>query len=326
MLGSYHVWGMAEAGTMTTQDVRAHGHAARTKDELRELWCHTVSQGAPDGPAEAVIRELSEYFEMPIETVRDRCEHSKDFSREEWLDSDRTTQADFVEFWNRISPVFGITMSHARQCTGEHPASSVDIASVLADLPPGDLLDFGAGPGTNAMFFTALGWRVTMAEVSSTMLEVAQWRFRRRGLSPTTIDTTQEKLPANSFDVALALEVMAHIPDIPGVLAEIRTSLRPGGYFVFNVFAPPRSADTLSHLYVGNWHVIRHVRRAGFRRHPRIGYFYMYERVEQSTMRRAFITVVDNLRHNPVVAAIGRVARRGRTIVGALRDRPDRPD
>jgi SAM-dependent methyltransferase len=268
-------------------------------------------------PTDAVVAELGEYFRLPPDVVRDRCLHSMEYSFVDWEAGDRSTSDGLVDYWNHVSPVFGITMSHVRQYHGEHPASSVEIAYGLRHLPPGDMLDFGAGPGTNSAFFHALGWRVTLAEVSTTMMDFARWRLARRGITDAAcIDTGRERLPPAAFDLITAIEVMHVIPDTPGTLAELRRALKPGGYLVFNIYAPPRGYGTHSYLYEAHWPILRYVRRAGFRRRPKIGHFYVYQKVERGALGAWAIAALDMLRYN---AAVGQVAKLTRGTRARLR-------
>ncbi len=276
---------------------------------LLEIWRRVLTAGEDGDPKTAVLAELASYFEMSPDLVRRRCENSKEFGREEWLDRDRSTPDALIDFWNRASPVFGITMSHAKQYTGEHPSPAIDLAEELAEMTPGKLLDFGCGPGTAAMFFAALGWKVTLSDVSSTMLDFAAYRLNRRGDPTSVIHPIGMPYPDQFFDVVTAFEVMAHVPDIPASLAAIRDSLKDGGLFVFNVYAPPPGPDTYSHLFEGNWHVIRHVRSTGFRRRPRLGYYYVYEKVNLTPAQRRIVSVVDRVRHNRFVATGAKFVR-----------------
>ena len=283
----------------------------RTRDELLETWRSVLTAGSPGDPKDAVVAELAEYFDIDSSEALERCIEYAAYSEEEWEDQDRSTADGLIDYWTRQSPVFGILMSHALQFTEEHPASSVDIAMALASRPTGRMLDYGVGPATSSMFFERLGWEVTGADVSETMLDFARWRAARRGSSCEFIDLRDTEPAVGDFDVVVAFEVMAHVPDIPATLDQMRRSLKPGGILIFNVYAPPPGPGTCGHLFVGNYHVLRHVRTAGFAKHPRIGKYYMFERVERTPFRRTLVTVADRLRHNRVVSDGAQLVRRG---------------
>jgi SAM-dependent methyltransferase len=286
-----------------------HGTSAR-RSALLERWRSVLTAGAAGDPADAIVAELAEYYGIDPAEARQRCDDYVRHSAEDWDSSRRETPAELIEYWSRWGPMFGVLMSHAHQYTGKHPASSVDIAEAIADRPVGDMLDYGVGPGSSALFFQQMGWRVVAADVADAMLDITRWRAERRGVDLPVLDLRTQPVPRESFDVVVALEVMAHVPDIPETLATIRQSLRPGGLFIFNVYAPPAGPDTKGHLFVGNWHVIRHVRSAGFAKRGRVGKYYRYERVDRSPLRRAGVRAVDFMRHSQPVHSAAQLARR----------------
>jgi ubiquinone/menaquinone biosynthesis C-methylase UbiE len=297
----------------TAPSVENAVESAPDRAALFEVWRRVLTMDNSSDPIDAVVAELSEYFRLPPDEVRDRCRRSKEHSLVAWQASDRSTPDGLVDYWNHATPVFGITMSHAHEYHGKHPASSVEIVRGLRHLEPGALLDFGAGPGTNAAFFHELGWRVTLADVSATMLDFARWRLDRRDISTATyIDTRREELPPAAFDLITAIEVMHVIPDAKGTLAELRRALKPGGLLVFNIFAPPRGRDTYSYLYEAHWPILRHVRCAGFRRRPRIRQFYVYQKVERGPLGAWAIAVLDRLRYNRAVGQVAKLVRAAR--------------
>ncbi len=280
------------------------------RQELLDVWAAVLTNDRDIDPADAVVDELADYFQVPQDEARKRCVDFERRSTVEWNEVDRSTPDGLIEFWNRNTPIFGILMSHALQYTEEHPAVCVDIIEVLADrgIEPGRLLDYGVGPATSSMFFERLGWTVTGADVAQTMLDFASWRAERRASTCTFLNLQDTTPPKEAFDVVVALEVMAHVPDIPATLAEMRSALTGGGILIFNVYAPPNQPE--GHLFVGNYHVIRHVQASGFRLVQRIGKYYMYEKVELTPWQRRAILVKDNLRHNRIVSDAAQIVRR----------------
>lgn len=104
------------------------------------------------------------------------------------------------------------------------------------------VLDFGCGIGSTALALAEAGFEVTLSEVARTPLEFAEWRLRRRGREPRTIDlldSSVSDLEPNSFDGAVAFDVLEHLPDIEPSLEALHRALAPGGIFCFNqVYVP----------------------------------------------------------------------------------------
>lgn len=283
------------------------GDIVGDRNELLELWGDVLGASDDTTVDEAVVAELADYFDIDRDEARSRCDDYERHTAEEWADHDRSTPDGLIDYWNRRSPLFGILMSHAHQYSEEHPASSVDIAEVLADRTPTTMLDYGVGPATSSFFFERLGWQVTGADVSDTMLDFARWRAAKRDSECVFLDLRERELATGAYDVVVALEVMAHVPDIAATLTRMRDTLTPDGMLVFNVYAPPDGP--CGHLFVGNHHVIRHVRSAGFERRPRIGKYYRYQRVEHNRVQHAIAVAKDVLRHNAFVAGGAQLVR-----------------
>jgi 2-polyprenyl-3-methyl-5-hydroxy-6-metoxy-1,4-benzoquinol methylase len=108
---------------------------------------------------------------------------------------------------------------------------------------PSRVLDFGCGDGR-------LLWelaRRTPATIAGVDLSGRALSFARGFLGGSSADFYEDlgAVPSDSFDVAVAMEVLEHISDaeLPGVLADIHDRLVPDGLFVVSV---PTTNQTLS--------------------------------------------------------------------------------
>lgn len=109
------------------------------------------------------------------------------------------------------------------------------VARVLGLIPPGGVvLDAPCGTGKYFAMLAAAGHRVAGADQSAGMLA----RARARGIAFSLERTSLQDLSyAGRFDTVLTIEALQHIPpeDWPGVLANLRRAVRPGGLVYLTV-------------------------------------------------------------------------------------------
>jgi SAM-dependent methyltransferase len=106
------------------------------------------------------------------------------------------------------------------------------------------VLEVGCGTGNYTVPVAHQCARTVAVDASPEMLRYTRERLDREGLS--RVETRLERLPGGlgppqSFDGTLAIGVLNYIQDIEGALRSLASSLKPGGWAVFNV--PARSAE-----------------------------------------------------------------------------------
>lgn len=129
-------------------------------------------------------------------------------------------------------------------------------------LAPGDrVLDLGCGAGRHAFECYRRGAQVVALDQNGEEIrEVAKWfaAMEEAGEAPAGASATAMEgdalnlpFPDDSFDVVIISEVMEHIPDDKGVLAEMVRVLRPGGRIAVTVprYGPEKVCWTLSDAY-----------------------------------------------------------------------------
>lgn len=101
-----------------------------------------------------------------------------------------------------------------------------------------DVLEVGCGGGFMTEAVAREGARVIGVDPSDKALEAARRHAAAVGLAIDYRRGVGEALPVGdaSLDVVLCVDVLEHLPDVPGALAEIARVLRPGGWFLFDTF------------------------------------------------------------------------------------------
>ncbi len=140
-------------------------------------------------------------------------------------------------------------------------------------LRPGELvLDLGCGFGRHAYEVLRHGGRVVacdmalpeLVEVRNTYIAMVTSGELPNTVSATTAsgDATRLPFPDNTFDRIIASEVLEHVPDDHGALAELSRVLKPGGVLAATVpaFFPERVCWALSADYHAPGEVGGHVR------------------------------------------------------------------
>jgi SAM-dependent methyltransferase len=99
------------------------------------------------------------------------------------------------------------------------------VGRTVADWPRGTAVDVGCGSGGNAQVLADLGWRVTGLEHSPAGAALTA----SRGLRVVRGDGTRLPFADAATDLVLCTDVLEHIEDDAGVVAEFVRILRPGG-------------------------------------------------------------------------------------------------
>jgi glycosyltransferase involved in cell wall biosynthesis/ubiquinone/menaquinone biosynthesis C-methylase UbiE len=102
-----------------------------------------------------------------------------------------------------------------------------------------EVLEIGAGMGTDHAQFARHGARMTDVDLSAGHLALARENFLLRGLQGTFVHHDAENLPFqdNHFDLVYSNGVIHHTPNTQQVVDEIYRVLKPGGKAIIMVYA-----------------------------------------------------------------------------------------
>jgi len=112
-------------------------------------------------------------------------------------------------------------------------------------LPPGRLLDVGAGPGVLVEEAGARGWDAIGCELSSWAVDAA----RRPGVDVRMSTLADLDEPDGSFDAAALGDVIEHVPEPLQLMRRLHALLKPGGV----VFLATPNVDSLVAKTLRRW-------------------------------------------------------------------------
>lgn len=97
-------------------------------------------------------------------------------------------------------------------------------------------LDIGSGGGFLAEEFAGIGFRVVGVDPSTVSVDAARHHAVGGDLDIDYRIGSGERLPVcdASFDVVYCCDVLEHVSDLDGVIAETARALKPGGFYLFD--------------------------------------------------------------------------------------------
>lgn len=243
----------------TTAQRRAYAstHMALFRDALRPAGGGSERDG--------VVGDLAEHYGLTADEVVDRCLEWEDTSVEEWEAAPRDSVDGLAHFYDTVQSWSFDLLWYAYLQSAEYGyPESVVVADRVGRHPSGgQMLDLGSGAGVTAQLFSALGYEVTLADVSKPLLEFARRRLDERGIPASYVHLPADLEP-DTYDLVTALDVMVHVPDLDDTVARLHRTLRPGGLLVANYDVRRRSRHNAWHLYDDDLPLRWAVERGGF--------------------------------------------------------------
>jgi ubiquinone/menaquinone biosynthesis C-methylase UbiE len=135
-------------------------------------------------------------------------------------------------------------MTYDRQMTKVEKAGLRAYREGLLADAAGQVLEIGAGTGSNLRFYGPAVESLTLTEPEIPMLRRLERKVREQAPGATVLRAPAEDLPFEdaTFDVAVSTLVLCGVDDQPRALQELRRVLRPGGQLLF--IEHVRSGDT----------------------------------------------------------------------------------
>ena len=116
------------------------------------------------------------------------------------------------------------------------------LEALVRRVPPGgSVLDYGCGIGSDGLLLLEAGYRVSFADFGNPSSRYLRWRLERRGLSAPVYDLDRDPIPGG-FEAAYAFDVIEHVDDPFGLLAEMESRAR---LIAVNLLEPDPSDSSL---------------------------------------------------------------------------------
>jgi 2-polyprenyl-3-methyl-5-hydroxy-6-metoxy-1,4-benzoquinol methylase len=309
-------------------ELPALGGTVRSTPEMRMF--RRVLQLDDHDVRESVLDDLATYHGITKEEARLRALHWEEESVHEWEAAHNGTagsasdEARVAFYRTQQSWGFDLLWWAYLQSEGHADPASVIAYRWLQQYSPGRRhLDFGSGVGITSQLFEEGGWKTTAADLSSTLLDFAQFRLQRRGQKADYIDLAESGLPAGEFDAITAIDTLAHVPDLYGTAVQLHAALGRGGYLIANIDVREASRETVWHLYDDDLRARYDLRRAGFVPVADLGYgLVAYRKAADGPTRTLLRTTYDWLTlvspprralralARPVLRLLGKLLRR----------------
>jgi len=222
------IWEEADRGQRTRE--QAASAQERLLGDYRATWTRALLQSNETELRTSLMRELAAYYGIAnVAEVERRCTAAVEDMRGEWHERiDPQQRASIESFYDSATYIYDLMGWHSlRDDTG--PLAYVLGLEIAQERGVKQCLDFGSGVGSGALLFDQASISMSLADISTTMLDFARWRLEQRQRTAQYYPLHQAELPSERFDLILAMDVFEHLTDPVTTVENLHRALRPGG-------------------------------------------------------------------------------------------------
>jgi len=255
-------WKAVEAQAMTAAEFDERRR--EWLDEYLQIWRAALLLGDRRDLPASLVAEIALFSGESPEEVERRCRRAVAAIADEWNNEVSSSDRESVErYYDRSEGyIYDLMWWHALR-DDDSPLGYVTALDFARQHHCSKYLDFGSGVGAGALVFANEGFSVSLADISSTLLNFSRWRLTRRGVAAQFIDLKTSRLPSDAFDIISAMDVFEHLVDPVDALNELHRSLIPGGY-LFGRFAAEEDATHPQHIVLDFAPTMKRMSELGF--------------------------------------------------------------
>jgi len=197
-------------------------------DQLFKLWYDALR--IPGKTLEQTIaEEVADYFGKSVDEVVEFWYYSTKQLKLEWDALNPQTEEDILSYYDKNTTyIYELSYWHTlhKNLGLIENARSLELA---LSHPGRKYLDFGGGTGSNIILFHKHGFECALADISTSLLNFAKARFKRREINCRVVDLKADSLPDEYFDFVTAVEILEHTPHPVEIMKQIVRATKKGG-------------------------------------------------------------------------------------------------
>ncbi len=257
------LWNEVEAKRLRPEQFETEQE--RLLAEYKQLWGQALSLNGHTDLKSSLLAETGLYVGCSdLAEVERRCQRGYVAVKQEWESTFKAGDLQSVEKFYDASKAYTYDLMWWHTLTDDlSPLGYVLALRFAQDHGCRQHLDFGSGAGAGSILFGRHGFEITLADISSSQLELSRWRLDLRKMPARFIDLKTSKLPAAGFDFVTAMDVFEHLVNPVKTVEEIAASLKPGGFFMGR-FEPASDSEHPQHIVLDFRPTFRRLAELGF--------------------------------------------------------------
>ncbi len=255
----------SEAGTDNQNKEACYARQQAAIGEYAGAWTDALRLPDHSSLTQSLCRELGDLTGCPdLAEVERRCRSAMHQMKKDWEETVREGDGNsVVKYYDSSSHYADELMWWHTLEEDTSPLAYVCALHLALQNGCTDALDFGAGVGAGALLFHRHGLNVTLADISSTLLDFSRRRLRARGVTATLLDLKTGGSPDGAYDFITAMDVFEHIAEPEKTVDVLAAALRPGG-ILFGRFSAEQDEDRPSHIALDFTPTFQRLKELGF--------------------------------------------------------------